>query len=60
MHFDRLHLKIGWYSTRRDIYTYTQTPTFRILPFKQAEHHLSSIYSCILVETKKISKFLVI
>ena len=50
MHLDRLHAKVGWYSATR----YTQIPIFRMLPFKQAEHRLSTVvYSCTLVKAKK-------
>ena len=43
-------VKVGWYSATR----YTQIPIYRMLPFKQAEHRLSTVvYRCILVKAKK-------
>ena len=60
MHFDRLHVKVGWYSATR----YTQIPIFKMLPFKQAEHRLSTVDSGLQVHTgeseEEISMFLVI
>lgn len=59
MHFDRLHVKVGWYSATR----YTQIPIFRILPFKQANHRLSTVDRGLQVHTgeseEEISMFLV-
>ena len=57
---DRLHVKVGWYSATR----YTQIPIFRMLPFTQAEHRLSTLDRGLLVHTgereEEISIFLVI
>ena len=47
MHFDRLHVKVGWYSATR----YTQIPIFRMLPFTQAEHRLSTLDRGLQVHT---------